>query len=204
MGHNYVVGYDGTGLVIINTQAHLAWALAARCGYETDSAARDRSLAEIRRSIDIKTGAIGYSARAPWSPDISARTGAMAAALVIADQEPELAKQFADALVAHQGRMRHAHSMSSIGLIYGVAGIKLASPDQHRGVMRRWRPYLELCRTSTGSAAYFGGKRNYGGDEYLGLEPIGNATVALVLASADEKLFIHGGATRGWFGAASK
>lgn len=204
MGHHYVVGYDGSGLVIINTQAHLAWALAAKCGYEIDRGAWDRSLREIRRSIDKKTGAIGYSSRAPGSPDISARTGAMATALAIADQEPKLAKQFADALVAHQGRMRHAHSMSSIGLIYGISGVKLANPKGHQQVMRQWRPYLELCRTSAGTAAYFGGKRNYGGDQYLGLHPIGNATVALIVASAEAKLFIHGGTKRGWFGGTSR
>ena len=203
MGHNYVVGYDGGGLVIINTQAHLAWALAAKCGYEIDRGAWDRSLGEIRRSIDKKTGAIGYCSRAPASPCIPARTGAMAAALAIADQEPKLAKQFADALVAHQGRMRHAHSMSSIGLIYGISGVKLANPQGHRQVMRKWQPYLELCRTSAGTAAYFGGKRNYGGDQYLGLHPIGNATVALMLASAEAKLFIHGGTEREWFGGTS-
>jgi len=201
MGHHTVVGYNGGGLVIINVQAHLAWALAAKCGYKVDLAAWDRSFGEIRRSIDKKTGAIGYSARAPSSPDIAARTGAMAAALAIAGKEPKLARRFADALVAHQGRMRDAHAMSSIGLIYGMAGLKLANPDGHQHVMRKWKPYLELCRTSTGSAAYFGGKRNYGGDMYLGLHPIGNATVGLILASAEGKLFIHGGTKRGWFGA---
>jgi hypothetical protein len=200
MGHLYQIPYDGGGLVIINVQAHLAWALAAKCGYKIDAAAWDRSLKEVRGSINKKTGAIGYSSRATWSPDISARTGAMAAALVIADQEPELVKQFSSALVTHQGRMRHAHSMSSIGLIYGMSGIKLANPDDHKSVMQKWKPYLELCRTSAGSAAYFGGKRNYGGDQYLGLSAIGNATAALILASADKKLFMHGRTSKGQFG----
>ena len=200
MGHNYDIPYNGGGLVIINVQAHLAWALAAKCGYTVDSAAWDRSLREIRGSIDRKTGAIGYSSRAPSSPDIGARTGAMAAALSIAGQEPELAGQFSDALVKYTGRMRHAHAMSSIGLIFGMAGVKLANPGDHPQVMRTWRPYLELCRTSAGPAAYFGGKRNTGGDEYLGLHPIGNATVALILASAEGKLFMHGGTRRKWFG----
>ena len=204
MGHSAVVGYNGGGLVIMNTQAHLAWALAAKCGYKVDSVAWDRSLGEIRRSIDKKTGAIGYSSRAPSSPDIAARTGAMAAALAIAGKEPKLARQFADALVAHQGRMRNAHAMSSIGLIYGMSGVKLANPNGHQQVMRKWKPYLELCRTSAGPAAYFGGKRNIGGDMYLGLHPIGNATVGLTLASAEEKLFIHGGTKKGWLGATGK
>lgn len=201
MGHHFTVGYSGGGLVIINTQAHLAWALAAKCGYQVDQGAWDRSLKEIRGSIDKKTGAIGYSSRAPWSPDIAARTGAMTAALAIAGQEPKLARQFATSLATYQGRMRHAHAMSSIGLIYGISGIKMVNRKAHQQVMRQWAPYLELCRNTVGSAVYFGGKRNYGGDQYLGLHPIGNATVALMLASGQEKLFMHGGSRKNWLGA---
>lgn len=200
MGHHFIVGYDGGGLVIINTQAHLAWSLAAKCGVPMDQGAWDRSLKEIRGSIDKQTGAIGYSSRAPWSPDIAARTGAMTAALAISGQQPELARQFSNALVKYQGRMRHAHAMSSIGLIYGISGIKLVDPSDHKEVMQKWRPYLELCRSAAGPATYFGGKRNYGGDEYLGLHPIGNATVALMLASTEGKLFMQGGTKKNWFG----
>jgi hypothetical protein len=94
--------------------------------------------------------------------------------------------------------------MSSIGLIYGTAGVRLVSPEGHKQVMQKWRPYLELCRSSAGPATYFGGKRNYGGDEYLGLHPIGNATVALMLASAEGKLFMHGGKEKNWFGKTGK
>ena len=201
MGHHFTVGYSGGGLVIINTQAHLAWALAEKCGYQVDQGSWDRSLKEIRGSIDKKTGAVGYSSRAPWSPDIAARTGAITAALAIAGQEPQLANQFATALATYQGRMRHAHAMSSIGLIYGIAGIKLVNRQAHQQVMRQWAPYLELCRNTVGSAVYFGGKRNYGGDQYLGLHPIGNATVALMLASGGEKLFMHGGKRKSWLSA---
>jgi hypothetical protein len=204
MGHHHEIPYDGGGLVIINVQAHLAWALAEKCGYEIDAVAWDRSLKEVRKSIDRQTGAIGYSSRATWSPDISARTGAMAAALAIREQEPELVTQFCSALVAKKGRMRHAHAMSSIGLIYGFSGLKLADRQSHRLVMQKWKPYLELCRTSTGSAAYLGGKRNFGGDEYLGLPAIANATVALMLASGEDNLFLHGGSKKDWFKATGR
>lgn len=200
MGHAYEVPYERTGLVIINVQAHLAWALAAKCGYKIDRKAWDRSMVEIRKSIGPNTGALGYSSRVPDYPDIPARTGAMATALAIADEEPKMAKGFANALVKYQARMRHAHSMTSIGLIYGMAGIKSVNPEAHGAVMKKWIPYLELCRTSVGTAAYFGGKRNYAGDAYLGYHPIGNATVALMLASAENKLFIHGGTKRNWLG----
>ena len=53
---------------------------------------------------------------------------------------------------------------------------------------------------AAGSVAYFGGKRNIGGDEYLGLKPIGNAMVALMLASEQGKLHLHGGTRKNWVG----
>ena len=204
MGHHFDIPYKGGGLVIINAQAHLAWALAAKCGIAMDQGAWDRSLREIRASIHRKTGAVGYSSRAPGSPDIAARTGAMAAALSVSGRELELARSLSDSLVKLPDRMRHAHAMSSIGLIYGLAGIRTVDVDGHAKVLRRWKPYLELCRTSAGPASYFGGKRNIGGDEYLGLHPIGNATVALMLASAEGKLFMHGGTRKKWFGAGKR
>ena len=42
----------------------------------------------------------------------------------------------------------------------------------------------------------FGGKRNIGGDQYLGYASIGNAMVGLVLASAEDRLFMHGGSQK--------
>ena len=66
--------------------------------------------------------------------------------------------------------------------------------------METWMLYLELTRLSHGGAAFFGGKRNIGGDQYLGYASIGNAMAGLVLASADNHLFMHGGKNKGWFG----
>ncbi len=200
MGHHFDIPYRGGGLVIINVQAHLAWALAEKCGYKVDQGAWDRSYKEVQASVDGNTGALGYSSRAPRSPDISARTGAMASALVVAGREGEMARRLATALLEHHGRMRHAHAMSSIGLIYGFAGLKGAHPKGHEEVMRKWRPFLELSRNAAGSVSYFGGKRNIGGDQYLGLAPIGNAMVALMIASEEGKLHMHGGTRKDWFG----
>ena len=66
-------------------------------------------------------------------------------------------------------------------------------PKDYRDVMRKWIPYFELSRTAEGPATYFGGKRNIGGDQYLGLHPIGNCMVGLVLASSERRLIMHGG-----------
>ena len=36
MGHHYSIPYSGGGLIVINVQAHLAWALAEKCGHPID------------------------------------------------------------------------------------------------------------------------------------------------------------------------
>lgn len=200
MGHHFSIPYSGGGLIIINVQAHLAWALAEKCGYRIDEEAWDNSFSEVKKSIDPKTGALGYSSRARWSPDISARTGAMATALIVGGRELEFAQSLAESLVRLNGRMRHAHAMSSIGLIFGFSGIKTAARSDYAKVMSDWIPYLELARLPEGGAAFFGGKRNIGGDQYLGYSSIGNAMVGLVLASAEDRLFMHGGKNQDWFG----
>ena len=200
MGHHFSIPYNGGGLVVINVHAHLAWALAEKCGYRIDEEAWANSFSEVEKSTDPKTGALGYSSIARWSPDISARTGAMATALIVGGRELEFAESLADSLVRLNGRMRHAHAMSSIGLIFGFSGIKTAARSDYAKVMSAWIPYLELARLPEGGAAFFGGKRNIGGDQYLGYFSIGNAMVGLVLASAEDRLFMHGGSKKGWFG----
>ena len=90
--------------------------------------------------------------------------------------------------------------MSSIGILYGIPAIQTPQPKDYRDVMRKWIPYFELSRTAEGPATYFGGKRNIGGDQYLGLHPIGNCMVGLVLASSERRLIMHGGRSPDWFG----
>ena len=203
MGHHYSIPYSGGGLIVINVQAHLAWALAEKCGYPINEKSWSDSFSEVKKSLDPKTGALGYSSRAPWSPDIAARTGAMATALIVAEREKKFANSLAESLVQLNGRMRHAHAMSSIGLIFGFSGIKQGSLNHHGRIMKEWMPYLELSRLPQGGAVYFGGKRNIGGDEYLGLSSIGNAMVGMILASAEDRLFMHGGSNKEWFGIAN-
>ncbi len=199
MGHHFSIPYSGGGLIVINVQAHLAWALAEKCGHSINEEAWRNSFSEVKKSQDPKTGALGYSSRARWSPDISARTGGMVTALVVAGREEKFAAELAKSLVRLNGRMRHAHAMSSIGLIFGFSGIKMGAPENFAEVIQTWVPYLELARLPHSNAAYFGGKRNIGGDQYLGYSSIGNAMVGLVLASAEDRLFMHGGKSKGWF-----
>ena len=198
MGHHWEVPYGGGGLVIINGQAHIAWALAEKCGLPIDELVWARSMDEMRKSIDPRTGAIGYSSKAPASPDIAARTGSMAIALSIADRESDLAKSLSNSLVKNHGRMRHAHAMSSIGLIYGFLAICNIDKKAYGRLLVEWMPYFELARSAAGPAVYFGGKRNIGGDQYLGLQPLSNAMVGLLLSGHEGRLFIQGNRKANW------
>jgi len=202
MGHHYEITYGGGGLTIVNTHAHLAWGLADKCGGRIDAAAWNRSLGEIAKAM-TSNGAVGYSSGARGDNDAPARTGGMAAALVISGQRPDLAAAMGRWLILKNNRMRHAHTNCAMGLFFGTAGIKQANPRQLPSHLQNWLPYFELCRSAHGAASYFGSKRNFGGDEYLGLAPLANATIALMLASAEDKLFLFGGKTKGWLTKAS-
>jgi hypothetical protein len=202
MGHHYQITYDGGGLTIVNTHAHLAWSLAAHCGCKIDPGAWSRSLGEISKAMTDR-GAVGYSSSAKGDNDAPARTGGMAAALMISGQQPAAAAKMAGWLIAKNNRMRHAHANCSMGLCFGTAGIKQASPRQLRRHLKNWLPYLELSRSAHGAASYFGSKRNFGGDKYLGLSPLANATVALMLASPENNLFLFGGRKKNWLEVAS-
>jgi hypothetical protein len=197
MGHHSEISYGGGGLTIVNVHAHLAWALADKCGCRVDLVAWNRSLGEVIKAM-TNNGAVGYSSAARGDNDAPARTGGMATALVISGQRPDAAAAMGTWLIQKNNRLRHAHTNCAMGLFFGTTGIKQANTRQLPRHLQNWLPYLELCRTAHGAASYCGSTRNFGGDEYLGLAPLANATVALMLASPENTLFLFGGKTKGW------
>lgn len=197
MGHHAEITYGGGGLTIVNTHAHLAWALGEKCGSQIDVAAWGRSMGEISKAM-TKNGAVGYSSGAVGDNDAPARTGGMASALVISGQHPDAALAMGRWLIDKNNRLSHAHTNCSMGLYLGTAGIKQANPRQLQRHLQNWLPYIELSRSASGAASYFGNKRNYGGDEYLGQAPLANATIALMLGSPESNLFMFGGKTKEW------
>lgn len=196
MGHHMEVTYGGGGLTIVNAHAHLCWALAAKCDVRVDKAAWDRSMGEIVKAV-TPNGAIGYSSAAKGDNDAPARTGGMAAALVLWGQA-KMAAPLGNWLIERNNRLTHAHTNAAMGLAFATCGIKLANPKQLGKHLLNWLPYFELSRSAAGPAAYNGSKRNFGGDQYLGLTALANATVSLMLASPEDHLFLLGGKTKGW------
>ncbi|MBQ72318.1 MAG: hypothetical protein CMJ67_05375 [Planctomycetaceae bacterium] len=196
-GHGITVGYGGKGFNIINTHAHLLWALADRAGCTIDEDAWKRSWLEIEKSTG-DNGGVRYWTLQTGYWDACARTGQMALALSLADRDPELRSRMGDYLAKHRNRMREAHAMSSIGMIFGTTALRRVNPDGWRQHMDAWRWYLALMRQPDGSAGYIGGKRNNGGDSYLGPEHVANAMAGVMLASGLGNLHLCGNDEKGW------
>jgi hypothetical protein len=196
-GHGITVGYGGKGFNIINTHAHLLWALADRAGCTIDEQAWQRSLAEIIKSTG-DNGGVRYWTSQTGYWDACARTGQMALALSLAGQEPKLRKKMGAYLQENHRRMREAHAMSSIGMIFGTAALRRVNPKGWKQHMNSWMWYLTLMRQADGSAEYIGGKRNNGGDHYLGMPHLANAIAGLMLASRHGHLHIFGNDKKAW------
>ena len=197
MGHTDELAYSGNGFNAINTQVHLAWALGRLAGCTIDETAWQTSFELIQASTG-ENGGVRYWTLETGYGDASARTGSMAAALALAEREPALARRMAGYLVTHTKRMREAHAMGSIGMIYGTFALKLLSADGWRAHFDEWSWYLTLMRQPDGSAAYLGSKGNNGGDHYLGDANIAAAIAGLMLATREEKLCLCGGTRSGW------
>lgn len=196
-GHGITVGYGGKGLNIINTHAHLLWALAQRAGCKIDADAWQKSLAEIVKSTG-KNGGVRYWTLQTGYSDSCARTGQMALALALSNKAPKLAASMATYLDKHHLRMREAHAMGSIGMIFGTCALRRLNPAGWRRHMDSWRWYLCLMQQPNNSAEYIGGKRNNGGDHYLRTEHVANAIAGMMLASGFGNLHMSGNERKAW------
>ncbi|MCK5945131.1 MAG: PDZ domain-containing protein, partial [Planctomycetes bacterium] len=196
-GHGVTVGYGGKGLNIINTHAHLMWALAERAGCEVDRTAWQRSFAEIEKSTG-ENGGVRYWTLQTGYWDACARTGQMALALSLRGEQEPLRRRMAGYLAAHGNRMREAHATGSIGMIFGSAALRRIDRQAFRRHLENWRWYAALMLQPDGSAGYVGGKRNNGGDRYLGEGHVANAIAGLMMACERGRLHLCGNDERGW------
>lgn len=196
-GHGIKVGYGGKGLNIINTHAHLMWALAERAGCTIVATAWRRSLAEIEKSTG-KNGGVRYWTLQTGYWDACARTGQMALALSLRGESEPLYRRMAGYLDAHSNRMREAHATGSIGMIFGTAALRRIDREAYRRHLSNWRWYRTLMLQPDGSAGYVGGKRNNGGDHYLNKQHIANAIAGMVLACERGHLHMAGNDEKAW------
>ncbi len=196
-GHGITVGYTGRGFNVINTHSHLLWALAERVGCKVKKAAWDRSFAEIRKSTG-DNGGVRYWTSQTGYWDACARTSQMALALDLTKRAPKLKKKMGGYLADNHLRMREAHAMGSIGMLFGTAALCRVNRKGWRKHMDSWRWYLNLMRQPDGSAGYVGGKRNNGGDHYLRKEHVANAVAGVMLATGFGRLHICGNDRKAW------
>lgn len=202
MAHDFgsMIGYDGGGINIINTQMHLAMALAEQVGCTIDEKAWRRSLEHVKNST--YGGGVAYVPNS-GTDDGAGRTGSMALALFVRGKDKGMLRDMEGYLGKTSGRMREAHAMSSIGVIYHTSAIRCLNARQWRKHMDDWSWYLNLMRQPDFSADYVGSKRNNGGDGYLGKKEISHAMAGMMLATGIGKLRICGGTETGWLTAVS-
>ena len=191
-GHDVVVGYSGKGFNVINTLSHLAWAMGSKAGIPIDTPSWNLSLDQIRQSIDPNGGIRYWTMKNTGTADASLRTSSMALGLSLANQEDELVNTFSDYLDQHRSRTREAHAVGSLGMLLTPATLRRYDPAAYQRFLSEWRWYLSLMQDHQGKIHYIGGKRNNGGDSYLGTDRIACAIAIMILSPADGKLILFG------------
>ena len=191
-GHDVSVGYSGKGFNVINTLAHLGWALGASAGAPLDEAAWKLSFGEVEASVDPNGGIRYWTLPGTGTGDASLRTGSMALALLVLDRTPELADRFVRYLDTHAPRTREAHAVGSLGMLVSPPALFHGDRDAYDRFLEEWRWYLALSWGTGDRIHYIGGKGNNGGDSYLGFSDVACIIALQVLACEDGRLRMHG------------
>ncbi|GAA5495716.1 hypothetical protein Rhal01_01895 [Rubritalea halochordaticola] len=192
--------YEGKGLVIINTHAHLMWALAAHCGCKIDKEVWDLSM----KCLDTATAgnhAIGYNFSARSGHQGGGRTGSLACALRIGNLQLPRLTDLGTWLGDHYKEFTDAHAMTSMGIIYGTFGLKATHYRKWEEHMRyhQWMFALSTPENWRQGSYYYGQKGNHGGDSYLGYQQVANFTNILLLTSyRDDTLWMLGNRKKEW------
>lgn len=189
-GHDVTPGYSGKGFNVINTLSHLAWAMGTKAGVPMDETTWNLSLEQIRQSVDPNGGVRYWTMKNTGTADASLRTSSMALALAITKQEPELVETFAKYLDKNAARTREAHAVGSMGMILAPAALQRYDPAAYQRFLNEWRWYLSLMQDHQGKIHYIGGKRNNGGDSYLGQDRMACVIAIMLLSPADKRLIL--------------
>ncbi|MCH2177515.1 MAG: DUF6288 domain-containing protein [Mariniblastus sp.] len=189
-GHDVTTGYGGKGFNVINTLAHLAWAMGSQAGVPIDESSWNRSLEQVRQSVDPDGGVRYWTMKNTGTADASLRTSSMALGLAIAGQEDELVEGFSNYLDQHAARTREAHAVGSMGMILAPAVLWRHDRAAYQRFLQEWRWYLSLMQDHRGQITYIGGKRNNGGDSYLGTDRIACVIAIMLLSPTDGKLIL--------------
>ena len=190
-GHDVVTGYRGKGFNVINTLSHLAWSIAEIAGAEIPEKSWQLSLEQIRQSIDPNGGIRYWTMKRTGTADASLRTSSMALALILKPGEEELKSLFCKYLDQYRARTREAHAVGSLGMLLAPAALWQHDPKAYQRFLDEWRWYLSLTQDHRGKIRYIGGKKNNGGDGYLGKNRIACVIALMILAPPLEQLRLY-------------
>lgn len=204
LGHNGIdLPYGGKGLVVVNTHAHVMWALAAQIN-GLDNWNWDPWKLSYK-SIEAATGdngGVGYNFSLRGDGQSANRTGATLTSLVLAERDKAKVRDMSDWLIENNNQYLNVHAMTFIGPIYGFMGLKNSSSTQYRKILDKYQWFFALLQPvnySQGSY-YYGGRGNTGGDEYCNKRICGNIMSLLVLNShRNDTLWMYGNRKKDWF-----
>ncbi len=160
-------------------------------GIPIDEAVWKRSWSEIEKSIATNHGIRYWTLKGTGTGDASLRTSSMALALTLSGRQPKVAQGFGDYLLKCAPRAREAHAVGSLGLLLSAPALWAIDQKSWQLFCEEWRWYLTLMVDSHGRVRYIGGKRNNGGDSYLGKDAMACVIALMLLACPDQKLELH-------------
>ena len=190
-GHDVVTGYRGKGFNVINTLSHLAWSISEIAGAKVPEESWKLSLGQIRESIDPNGGIRYWTMKRTGTADASLRTSSMALALLLKSSEESMKNQLCKYLDEYRARTREAHAVGSLGMLLAPAVLWQHDPKAYQRFLDEWCWYLSLTQNHLGQIRYIGGKKNNGGDGYLGKHRMACVIALMVLSPPQEKLRLY-------------
>ncbi len=167
-------------------------ALAARCGVPIQQAQWSSCAVHLGKSSG-HDGAIGYCLGYNGGQDAHARSAQTLLGLCVANKQVTLRRSIGNYLASSPYSIREAHAYSAPSVLATFLALHMHDEKECRRQFALWSWYFTLAEQPDHSAAYIGGKRNNGGDEYLGMPHIMNAAVGVVLGAPKRRLFMYGG-----------
>ena len=190
-GHDVSTGYKGKGFNVINTLSHLAWSISEIAGAKISEKSWELSLQQIRKSIDPNGGIRYWTMKNTGTADASLRTSSMALALLLKPGEEKLKTRFCTYLDQYRSRTREAHAVGSLGMLLAPAALWQHDRKAYQRFLDEWRWYLALMQNHQGKIVYIGGKKNNGGDSYLGKNRIACVIALMILNPPKEQLRLY-------------
>ena len=167
-------------------------ALAQKCGVKIDIAKWRAGIDSLAKSQG-GNGAVGYSLAVHGGGDAHSRSAQTLNALCVAGKYSKLRNSIEGYLADHPGSLRESHAYSASGVMSTFLALYMQNQQEYHRQLNLWRWYFTLAELPDHSGAYIGGKRNNGGDEYLGQKPIMNAMLGITLSAPKQILYMFGG-----------